>query len=95
MLLHPRLTGIEGIPSTLCSRGYLKHAMRMVQLFQKWENLPPVIRILESMLITTETTQVTKLQRTLLMIEKSQLHQRPERIAAGIRKGFKTEERSY
>lgn len=41
------------------------------------------------MLITTETTQVTQLQATLLMREKSQLHQRSERIVAGIKKLFK------
>lgn len=32
---------------------------------------------------------MAKLQRTLLMKEKSQLHQRPERIVAEIRKDFK------
>lgn len=38
--------------------------------------------------ITTETTQVTQLQVTLVMREKSQLHQRYERIVAGIKKGL-------
>lgn len=46
--------------------------------------------ILESTLtITTETTQVTKLWRTLLTRERSQLQQRPKSRAAGIRKGLK------
>lgn len=62
MLLYPQVQWPKRITSPLCYRIYLKQHLRVLVLFQKLEDLSLVREHADS-----ENTQVTKLERTLVM----------------------------
>lgn len=89
MLPYSRLIGLKSTPSALCFTGYLKQNRESYNYFRSEKNYLPVISILESMLITTKATDDKAINKEHHLGEKPQLHQKPERIAAAIRKDFK------